>query len=356
MDHPVELSFEQPVDHTQCKSATKDAHSRQDRFFSSYTAAPNAEILKATNVLAVVNFNGQSNRSTDPRVINSGLNLLNASPVTEVIYSTSPVTVGSCEGLNWSKNEEMLLVSAHVDEAEYAGIEAATEDVYQKLLRFIGDAGYSHIVRVWNYLADINLGEGDEERYKQFCAGRHRAFEQVAPDAAYPSACALGHDGGSLVVYLLASKTGVEHYENPDQISAFRYPRQYGPKSPSFARASCVDWSDWSMLFLSGTASIKGHETLHEDDVSQQVSVTADNIQRLFDSICESRAERDVSFNNPENTVRLETIKVYIRHKAQYQQIRRVVETLFPSVNAIYLRGDICRSDLAVEIDGHAYF
>ena len=31
---------------------------------------------------------------------------------------------------------------------------------------------YRHLQRIWNYLDDINQGEGDEERYRVFCSGR----------------------------------------------------------------------------------------------------------------------------------------------------------------------------------------
>ncbi|MBK7904489.1 MAG: hypothetical protein IPJ97_17360 [Proteobacteria bacterium] len=71
------------------------------------------------------------------------------------------------------------------------------------MLRFQAQSPYRHVWRIWNFITDINEGEGDEERYKHFCLGRARAFAAVharAPDIGYPAASAVGKPrGGSSV-------------------------------------------------------------------------------------------------------------------------------------------------------------
>ena len=46
-------------------------------------------------------------------------------------------------------------------------------------------------------------------------------------------------------------------------------------------------------------------------------------------------------------------LKVYIRHPADYDLIRRTLEAEAPAeIPRIYLQGDICRANLLTEIDG----
>ena len=53
--------------------------------------------------------------------------------------------------------------------------------------------------------------------------------------------------------------------ENPRQVSAWRYPRQYGRTPPSFARAMMLPAQD--ALAISGTAAVVGHASAHHDDL-----------------------------------------------------------------------------------------
>src|SRR4029077_5387998 len=136
--------------------------------------------------------------------------------------------------------------------------------------------GYGHLLRVWNYFPHINDDADGVERYVRFNAGRHDAFaakgRATATDA--PAACALGSRGTDLVIYFLAAKRAGQQIENPRQVSAFRYPPQYGPRSPPFAGAMLARPTGKPLLFVSGTASIVGHETLHHGDAAAQAAET----------------------------------------------------------------------------------
>ena len=98
-----------------------------------------------------------------------------------------------------------------------------------------------------------------------------------------PAACALGSPAGSpLCIYFLAARRPPKMIENPRQTSAYHYPPKFGRHSPVFSRA-CV-WGDSrsSRLFVSGTASIVGHETIHRGDVTAQTRETLVNISALL--------------------------------------------------------------------------
>src|SRR5690606_13866131 len=67
--------------------------------------------------------------------------------------------------------------------------------------------------------------------------------------------------------------------ENPRQVSAYRYPRQYGPTPPAFARAML---SPAKQLLVSGTASVVGHASHHVGDAAAQLDETARNLDSLM--------------------------------------------------------------------------
>lgn len=226
-------------------------------------------------------------------------------------------------------------------------VATVSERAYHDVFHRAHALGFPFLQRVWNYLPNINQGAGDKENYKQFCLGRKQAFDtQNIAAHHYPAASALGNTGEQLVIYALCSyKAGVQ-FENPEQLSAYRYPREYGPQSPSFARASLMDFGKGSeRLYLSGTASIVGHETMHANDPENQTHVTINNLEKLFMHV----AQHDQKQRSPQ----LESIKVYVRQPEHLPLIKRVIQQRLPKIETIYLRADICRSDLLVEIDGY---
>jgi hypothetical protein len=166
-------------------------------------------------------------------------------------------------------NGEVLFatVSVIVSDDGNDALGAATYTAYRSLLDALQVTGYPHLLRIWNSIPGINVDDGGLERYRRFNLHRYKAYtESKRPtESGAPAACALGSYGGPLVLYCLASKTPVESIENPRQTSAYRYPQQYGPRAPSFSRAAL--WSgagsDSDILFVSGTASIVGHQTPH---------------------------------------------------------------------------------------------
>ena len=98
-----------------------------------------------------------------------------------------------------------------------------------------------------------------------FNHGRKAAFDLLdfAP-SRYPAATGVGSPAGSpLTVVVAASRVEPVALENPRQTSAYLYPRRYGPRSPAFARAMLLPDCAGATLFISGTASIVGHESQH---------------------------------------------------------------------------------------------
>ena len=254
---------------------------------SDLTSRRAGDILRSEQVLAVLDFTGPAGaatRRTDPRHVVTGLPSLSPGGVREVWRSSTPVEVGWAEAVGWAAGESGLFATRTVHAPLGRDVAEAARQAWSDLLETAEVKGCPHLLRAWNHLPHINAGDGDDERYKRFCVGRHQAFESHGyTEDRYPAATAVGNFGDALVVYLLACAEPGRHFENPRQVRAPSYPRRYGPRPPSFARATRR--ADEKLAFVAGTASIVGHRTLHPGDLAGQLTVTFENIDRLLQTM-----------------------------------------------------------------------
>ena len=306
---------------------------------------PVDQILASEQVFAVVSFGDQCVASGNSRHLQSGLPSINCAGLKEVWYGDQPVRHGITDGCYWSGTENLLFVALWIQESEDGDFSRETEQGYDRILAFIKSRGYPSLIRVWNHFADINAGADDHERYKQFCLGRHKALLHAGyTKSDYSAASAVGHKADNTIIYLIAGRDPCIHFENPRQFSAYEYPREYGPQSPSFARATYCGANGSGIVCLSGTAAIIGHETQNEGDLQGQLDVTLDNIDGLIESIREQI--------KPALPITPGVLKVYVRHPPQLDIIQRRIEAHFgQQVQTAYLQADICRADLLVEIE-----
>ncbi|MBO1256747.1 hypothetical protein J3L16_13725 [Alteromonas sp. 5E99-2] len=296
------------------------------------------ELLNTPYTLAVMPFSSHCAPST-LGLIYSGLEQANLPQVNELWTVEQEVTRGVSGRNHWSKNESIICVAYWLTEDECNDIENSTYQAYTSVLSEIKSQGFPHAFRFWNYLPSINNGSGDAEIYKKFCSGRLRAFEQLNIESTdFPAASALGHHGKGAVVYVFASSQIPLHFNNNKQVNAFEYPRQYGISSPSFARATHINLGSSSHLFISGTASIIGHKTVEQDNISGQLDVTAANIEHLL------------VHANPDKKA-LSTFKIYVRHQDHVEFVSTWIKQHYPEVKSVITLADICRSDLLVEIE-----
>jgi chorismate lyase/3-hydroxybenzoate synthase len=271
---------------------------------------------------------------------------LSESTLVEVWVSNQPVTFESTAGVSIAYNDDVMFGCIRVEDGGL--LDAASRRCYQTLHDACRSRGYPHLLRVWNYFPHINNEEAGLERYRRFNVGRHDAARANGwtDDRRAPAACALGSRGSALIVYFLAAKKGGLPVENPRQISAYHYPLQHGPRSPLFSRAMIAHTTGGPMLFISGTASIVGHETVHAGDARMQSRQTVRNLRIIIaqaQAVCP-----DLDWSR--NTLAL---KAYVRHPADQQAVREcLIEAFGESVSVIYLQADICRRDLLVEVEG----
>jgi chorismate lyase / 3-hydroxybenzoate synthase len=281
-----------------------------------------------------------------------GMPLLDGAAHIELWTSEQPVVAGRTGPLTFARNRDQLFGCFAADSpADFATFEARIQEAYARLLTLIDSEGYPHLLRMWNYFPGIGEREGGVDRYMVFSRGRYQALEAHYGklNRWLPAASAVGSRHGGIVIYFLAGRAPGQHRENPRQMSAYCYPPQYGPKSPSFARATLVRGADRDCLYISGTASIIGHESQHPDDPAAQLEETLTNIKALVDS---AAVEERVRFNG---FASLTHLKVYIRRPRDFPLIRARLDALLAQhAQCLYLEAEICRPELLLEIEAVA--
>ncbi len=310
-------------------------------FRVSYATGNTAESADGSGLLGVFAFGPHvAETATTPLQVRVPLAVLGQPAPRECWRVAAPVEAGADDGLRFSAGGGWRLTVVEVAEERAGGIEAASEHAYRLLLAHVAATPERHLVRIWNYLGAINDGAGDDERYRLFCNGRARGM--IAHGfQRYPAATAIGHRGprGLLQVYALSATASGYALENPRQVSAWRYPRQYGPTAPSFARAMRLPGD--GALAISGTAAVIGHASHHLDDVTAQADEAFANLGALL----QGAQLPPFDARSP--------LKVYVRHPDDVDAVQAALARhLDPAVPRVLLHGDICRRELLVEVDG----
>jgi chorismate lyase/3-hydroxybenzoate synthase len=322
------------------ENETADATARLPPLRVGYAHASAADALSRYDTLAVIGFGDTLPAHDDPRWMHVRLRGEASAPLE--IWRTSGRVVHARDGdLAWASDGDYAFIALQVDEAGHGGIANAARHAYTLLAQWSRRVTTPHFLRIWNYLDAINDGDGDAERYRLFCAGRAAGMDGAF--AAYPAATAIGLRDGRRVlqVYALAARIPGRAVENPRQVNAWRYPREYGPAAPGFARAMlapCVE----PQLYISGTAAIVGHVSHHPEDLAAQLEETLANLHSLLDA---SGSRAPLSAHSP--------LKVYVRQPADIAVVGRLLRSrLGDAVPLLLLHGDICRRELLLEIEG----
>ncbi len=321
--------------------------SRHPGLRASYAALDPREPL-GDDVLTAVVFGAETPCPQDPRVLRIDLEPLSGSACCEVWRGSGRPRLGTAGPIRHVEDGNFFAGWLSIDESRVGGLLQATEDAYMGLLRLQADSPYRYVWRVWNFMTDINEGQGDDERYRQFCLGRARAFAAIGgitPVIGYPAATAVGRQGGSrsLQVCWFAGREPGATIENPRQISAFHYPRNFGPAAPSFSRAMAVPGP---LFLVSGTSSIVGHASLHDGDLEAQIRETLVNIDTLL-----HRAHASGHVASPALGAD-SLIKAYVRRRGDAAKVECGLRDHYgPAVPTLVVAADICRSELLVEIE-----
>lgn len=223
-----------------------------------------------------------------------------------------------------------------------------------------------HPVRFWNFIPGINNRIDEQtDQYMVFNAGRHAAYlewyacDDMPGDIA--TASGVGHRGNDLFVHCLACQTPGLAVENPRQIPAYRYSQRYGPFPPSFTRATIVPsfGGVGDSLYIGGTASICGENSLHCSNLQKQTQETLSNLAAVIKAAA-SRRHGGIGEICVNGDMRfwlslLRDVRVYYTIEEQVDELKRLLKNSFNEARYVeWVPANLCRPELLVEIEAVA--
>lgn len=265
------------------------------------------------------------------------------------------VHFGQRDGIAFGANDEYLFCVGIIPPSETYG--PAAESIYDGLFKLTGDLKYPTLFRLWNYIGGILTEEPSGLKiYQDFVRGRAKAFGKRASGSYHmPAATGIGTRGEGIGIVALAARSAeAVHVENPLQVPAYNYPSAYGPSSPSFARATALRSSSNEAehpalsVFVSGTASIVGHESVFIGDIENQTKTTLNNISTLISRENLSRFSVGAGYTLHD----VEQMKIYVKHEEDMDAVRHLVnQQIGDKTLTSYFNVDVCRDELLVEIE-----
>lgn len=219
-------------------------------------------------------------------------------------------------------------------------------------------------IRLWMLIPRINEKCVAETNYQISNRSRIRWFEgmrfPITPSGdlkkAYPASTGIGSNMKAFAISAIACHPGTQALlaalENPAQVPAFHYPEHESRYSPLFSRGIALVIGGDALVFISGTASIRGAVTCYPHDVKRQVIATLENLDILLSTENLSRCNPPLFGNG---LASLRQCTVYVRRAESAEIVSELVTAaLPPNTPLTIVEAEICRPDLLVEIEGIA--
>jgi enamine deaminase RidA (YjgF/YER057c/UK114 family) len=223
---------------------------------------------------------------------------------------------------------------------------------------------FDNIIQQWNYIGRI-LYPGQQnflfaQHYYIFNKVRFNYYSRYLVNSGFPAATGIGmkYKGVMIDFCAVAPNDDIQiiSIKNPRQINPYDYDQkvmvasilQGQKRFPLFDRAKLLICQDKLRLFVSGTASIIGQETVGKEDVQKQTMITIENIETLTNNENLLRHCQQINLKKPDKYKR---IRVYVKNASDIPLVKLICTNHFGNIPAIYVQSDICRTDLLVEIE-----
>lgn len=257
----------------------------------------------------------------------------------------------------------------NMSECEAAVLQGRTLEAYREIARVLDGLSARHPIRFWNFIPRIGAGAGGGlDRYMVFNSARFAVFQEWYDDPAafdrnVATSTGVGHAGSDLVIHVLCAERPGIQVMNPRQVRPRCYSRRYGPVPPCFARATLLAGArrgDWLVL-VGGTSAVRGERSVGAKDALAQTEETFRNLEALLRA-ARSRATEagggttGTEADRPEELWRcFRSLRVYHSRPDDEAVLRPMIEARFAHLDDVeFVRSDICRRELLVEIEGTA--
>ncbi len=257
----------------------------------------------------------------------------------------------------FEQNDSRILIG-NVQSNENAECRLNSENAFSRLSEIFRTAGFpiNSIVRQWNYIENILGFDVNEQRYQEFNNVRSAFYGDSFKDNGYPAATGIGMNSGGIIIEFIAiqsDKLISFPIDNPEQIAAHSYSKNVlvGEEcilktAPKFERARFLELFGIKVIFISGTASIRGELTVGAGDPALQTEVTIGNIEQLYSGKVLSKIP------GSHLVPKYGHARVYIKDRKDFAAIKKTFRLHFGNLPVVYIVADICRPDLLVEIEG----
>ena len=301
----------------------------------------------AGDLLAAFCFTEDAGFQSDSSTVSLCLPPIEGGQLIESWRTLHPVSFRRIGQVRISESKNYAFATIQVQEQGPADFQSLVFEAYAELLSAVSSTACPHIIKIWNYFDRINDQEEGLERYQQFSWARAEVFKKLnLNDDVLPTGTAIGTQGGNVLSLIaLLSSDRLQRFENPRQVSAYNYPKVYGPRSPKFSRAGLVETEGHQLFIVSGTAAVIGHESVYPFDIESQTEETFNNLA-LLSRLAETYTTRKTGSELDGDSV----LRVYLREASKLAYVESQIRSKFnrSSRNIAFLHGDICRKELAI--------
>ncbi len=302
------------------------------------------------SLLTQLYFGDAQNSTPGCLSIQTELELLGSNLFAQYWFTDQQVAHGNYQNIRYAYTPQMLFGFIELECNVQDAIQNITCNAYNEIYQCLQETNCQHLLRTWNFFPQItasDLHQPEQNRYETFCHGRLEAMQQSGiSNSVYPAATVIGNHENMLQVYFLAADAPGTAVENPRQTSAYKYPVNDRDTQPLFSRGLIKRWGQRTHFYVSGTASIVGHETLHVNDVCAQLNEAINNVETL---VAHANDKYQTQLNAQDDLLYM---KVYIRNRDDLDQIKQVLAARISNTTPrALLLGDMCRENLLVEIE-----
>ncbi len=218
-----------------------------------------------------------------------------------------------------------------------------TQKIFSDYLSFLEQHNMrlaNHVIRTWFFVQNV------DSNYAGLVQARNEIFDDhnLTADSHYIASTGIEGVYTSPNTKILLDSYAIAGIM-PEQISYLQARDHLSPTNlygVAFERGTAVAYRDRTHLFISGTASInKIGETIHCNDVIQQLNRTLENIQALLQ-------EKNATLDD------LQIIIVYLRDTCDQGIIRKHIIDHFPHTPFEIVTAPVCRPNWLIEIEGLA--